>query len=1037
MKTSITPPASPIRILKAFYSFKVILPIIFFYALSCAIATFIENDYGANAAYTIIYGSWWFMLLHIYLAIALLASFIHSCAYKRKKYASMLLHSSFIVIIIGAGITRYFGTEGMMWIQEGKSASFYYSNDNYINIAALNDSWQKDYAQIPANISAFRGIFTNSRIKDSAMIFDKPVEVLSQEVALIPNKSPRNAPMLLRLLVSYNGQTKPIELIGGNGFSNEHAAVREEIGGMKMSFHWGSRRVELPFSLRLLQFEKKTYAGTDNPSSYASEVEILDAQGSLIKPFRIFMNNVLDFGGYRFYQSDYFFNEEAGNYTSVLSVNHDPGKLPTYIGYAMLIIGALWLLFDKNGRFMQLARFVSSHNLAQKGVLALVLALGLLYTPPLHANTPNIQTHGKQGTPLVETGAAQNADSNKVDSKAEQKVDSSKVDSSAAQTSLPDNLMQFLTTSNHLSSEQIESFKRVWEDLRKDPDSIDPAHRQERIALLRDNAREFATRLSRIQIQDYAGRIQPFDTMAMHIMHKISRTNGFEGLDNTQTLMGAMIFPSDFVSANLIHTKTPKLRAILGVPQDKVRVSFMDIYDTQTGESKLHNYFADVQHKSESEWNAFDKDVRKVTESYEIVKSVQTLLYLRIFPDPSTKRWFSATELTYLLLQGQLPMQEYEPMIQKVDSMMNALFMGMILGVSTNSWDLGISALKSLESYQEQNGGEDYVSPSRIEWEIALNHYNIFETLILPYTLLGLLGLLIVLVYIYKDRAVPRRVYRVFFALIALCVIAHTLGLIVRWYVSGHSPWSNAYESMIYIAWASGIAGVLCFPRFMLALCATSFFSGASLFVAHLGYMDPQIQDLVPVLQSYWLNIHVSVITASYGFLGLCFVLGAFTLVLFILRKPDKAHIDKAIISVNAINEMTMILGIFMLTIGNFLGAIWANESWGRYWGWDPKETWALIAIGIYAIVLHLRFIKFSNLPFVFATGSVLAFYSVLMTYFGVNYYLAGKHSYAGGDPVPMPWEMYVFIAITLVLIIIASFKKTLPAPNVAGNGAS
>ena len=261
--------------------------------------------------------------------------------------------------------------------------------------------------------------------------------------------------------------------------------------------------------------------------------------------------------------------------------------------------------------------------------------------------------------------------------------------------------MQFLTTSNHLSSEQIESFKRVWEDLRKDPDSIDPAHRQERIALLRDNAREFATRLSRIQIQDYAGRIQPFDTMAMHIMHKISRTNGFEGLDNTQTLMGAMIFPSDFVSANLIHTKTPKLRAILGVPQDKVRVSFMDIYDTQTGESKLHNYFADVQHKSESEWNAFDKDVRKVTESYEIVKSVQTLLYLRILPDPSTKRWFSATELTYLLLQGQLPMQEYEPMIQKVDSMMNALFMGMILGVSTNSWDLGISALKSLESYQE------------------------------------------------------------------------------------------------------------------------------------------------------------------------------------------------------------------------------------------------------------------------------------------------------------------------------------------------
>ena len=135
--------------------------------------------------------------------------------------------------------------------------------------------------------------------------------------------------------------------------------------------------------------------------------------------------------------------------------------------------------------------------------------------------------------------------------------------------------------------------------------------------------------------------------------------------------------------------------------------------------------------------------------------------------------------------------------------------------------------------------------------------------------------------------------------------------------------------------------------------------------------------------------------------------------------------------AINAINEMTMMLGIFMLTIGNFLGAIWANESWGRYWGWDPKETWALITIGIYAIVLHLRFMRFANMSFLFAASSVVAFYSVLMTYFGVNYYLAGKHSYAGGDPIPVPWEMYGFIAITLALIVIASFKRTLPTPDI------
>ena len=190
--------------------------------------------------------------------------------------------------------------------------------------------------------------------------------------------------------------------------------------------------------------------------------------------------------------------------------------------------------------------------------------------------------------------------------------------------------------------------------------------------------------------------------------------------------------------------------------------------------------------------------------------------------------------------------------------------------------------------------------------------------------------------------------------------------------------------------------------------------------------MNPQITNLVPVLKSYWLNIHVSVITAGYGFLGLCFMLGIFSLVLFLLRKESRSNIDKAIFSVGAINEMSMILGILFLSVGNFLGAVWANESWGRYWGWDPKETWALISIVIYGIVLHLRFIRFANMPFVFASASVLAFYSILMTYFGVNYFLSGKHSYASGDPIKIEWYVYVFIIATLVLIGLAWRKRRL-----------
>lgn len=212
-------------------------------------------------------------------------------------------------------------------------------------------------------------------------------------------------------------------------------------------------------------------------------------------------------------------------------------------------------------------------------------------------------------------------------------------------------------------------------------------------------------------------------------------------------------------------------------------------------------------------------------------------------------------------------------------------------------------------------------------------------------------------------------------------------------------------------------------------MALTSILSGVTLFVAHLSWMDPQITNLVPVLKSYWLNIHVSVITASYGFLGLCALLGFFTLILFILKKSNSTdkrniEIERNIIEATRINEMAMILGLSLLTIGNFLGGVWANESWGRYWGWDPKETWALVSILIYAAIVHFRFVPKLSLPFAFAVASTIAFSSIIMTYFGVNFYLSGMHSYAAGDPVPVPSFVYYTIVIVALTIAFAYPKR-------------
>jgi len=211
-----------------------------------------------------------------------------------------------------------------------------------------------------------------------------------------------------------------------------------------------------------------------------------------------------------------------------------------------------------------------------------------------------------------------------------------------------------------------------------------------------------------------------------------------------------------------------------------------------------------------------------------------------------------------------------------------------------------------------------------------------------------------------------------------------------------------------------------------MALSATVIMAGVFMFTAHLSGIDPQITNLVPVLKSYWLTIHVSIITGSYGFLAIGAMLGFMSLILFIFRDKTKPHIDATIKHITAINEASLIIGLAALIVGNFLGGIWANESWGRYWGWDPKETWAYVAIITYALVIHLRMIPKMNTPYIFAVASTLAFSTILMTYFGVNFYLSGMHSYATGDPVPIPTWVYVLTTMVFVVIAIASRKRDL-----------
>ena len=283
--------------------------------------------------------------------------------------------------------------------------------------------------------------------------------------------------------------------------------------------------------------------------------------------------------------------------------------------------------------------------------------------------------------------------------------------------------------------------------------------------------------------------------------------------------------------------------------------------------------------------------------------------------------------------------------------------------------------------------------------------------------------LFIAFLVVVNPKYLSKRLNFILFILLVILFLIQTFGMGMRWYISGHAPWSDTYESLVYIAWSTMAAGLFFFRKSLMALSATVVMAGVFMFTAHLSGIDPQITNLVPVLKSYWLTIHVSIITGSYGFLAIGTLLSFISLLLFIFRNVNKPHIDETIKQLIVISEASLILGLAFLTVGNFIGGVWANESWGRYWGWDPKETWAWVSIIVYSIVLHLRLIPKLNNPYMFSVTSTIAFSSILMTYFGVNFYLSGMHSYATGDPIPIPIWVYI-VTIVVFIVISLSFRK-------------
>ena len=895
------------------FSFKTTLVLLLLLAFGAGYATIIENDFGTSTARTLVYNNLWYEIILILTTLNMTGIIFKYKMWKNK--ARFIFHSAFAIILIGAGVTRYIGYEGIIQIKEGSTENRMTSLEPYLQVTIENNGktyykeYQKEFTTLFKSLNNFRHTIT----------FDSKKIIINYKDFIMAKKA-QDKMGLLTLDVTYNEETYKIKLQGKRGQKGFSRTFT--LGDTILTLEYGSKILVLPFSIKLNDFQLDRYPGSMAPSSYASEVTVFKEDGSNYD-YRIFMNKTLHQGNFLFFQSSYF-PDETG---TVLSVNNDPGKWPTYLGYFLLSIGLILNFFDKKSRFWKLTKSVNTKTLAS-------LAVGFLFTMstlPLHAESTNYN-------------------------------DSLQVD----KTQL-----------------YLETFKN---------DSL-----------------VTADKFAHLVTQGSMGRMKPTSTLNRDILSKISGKTTFQGMNADQVILGMLSRPEIWRSIKIIKIKTPKLKKYLGIDVSRKYISFSEVF--KDGKYILGE---ETEHAVQTNPNlrgTYEKDLIKIDERLNILYSVFNGNIFKIFPKNSLLSDNAATT-------WYTPLDAIKEFVGENQSEVEKMTRGFVSSVIQEKWSSANNFIDSIQKYQHTVGEEIILSKSDIENEIFFNNLDLFFKITLAYVLLGFVMLVIAFIIVFNPKIKPIKTTYIFFVILFILFSLHTFGMGFRWLISGHAPWSNTYESLLYISWSAVFAGVVFFRKSLLALSASVIVAGIFMFTAHLTGIDPQITNLVPVLKSYWLTIHVSVLTASYGFFGLAAILGFMTLVMFIFRK-NRAHLDDTIKNVVAIIEIALTIGLVALTIGNFLGGVWANESWGRYWGWDPKETWSYVSIVVYVIVLHLRFLKALNTPFVLASGALISFSTILMTYFGVNFYLSGMHSYANGDPIPVPnWVYYVSAAIIFTIIL-------------------
>ena len=1035
------------KIAKLLFSTRLMALLFISFAVAMGIGTFLENDYGTPAARIWVYNTWWFELIMVFFLINFIGNISRYQLYKKEKWPTLVLHLSFILIILGAFITRYFSYEGVMPIREGATTNKFLSEKTYL-ITYLDGNYNGELKRrtVKKELELSEATKKLNNFKIETDFNKQPVSIKyvdyikGAEEGLVPSE---DGALHLKLVEAGEGKRHEHYLKEGE-VSNIHnilyAFNKPTDGAINLTYDKGNYTISTPFEgtfLRMAdQLQGEVVKDSVQELKLRSLYQMAGTQFVIPDPpvkgnYDIIPTKIKEKGQqdalivdvttkgetqqYKLLGGKGFVNEfkqyKVGDLDIALRFGSEQLELPfelklndfiakkypgTEKGYASfkskvnLIddgktekheIYMNHVLDHKGYRFFQ-----SSFDPDEKGTVLSVnhdfwgtwityigyflLYLGMMAIlfikgsrfKDLEKTLSDIKLKKAALSLLIFVGAVQ-------------------FNSAEAQTTIPDD--------NHLQPTQ------------KQIDSLIKAN-----VVSKEHAEKFGA----LVIQDESGRMKPANTFASELLRKLSKKDNYNGLNADQVMISMLENPFVWYNVPLIFIdkRNDSIRKILGTPKGEKHVALVDLFE-KDGKYKLEPYLEAASSTNNPSY--FEKDFLKTHEKFYLLNAALSGAVLRIFPVPNDEnnKWVS------------------QPMLDEVKfSGMDSVFTRQILPIyrgalqdakKSGDYSKPNQYLDFIKKFQQKFGSEVMPSNKKIQTEILYNKYDIFKKLFSYYMYAGTLMFLFLIFQIFKDSKAIRVLVSICkWTLIALFLL-HTAGLIARWYVSGHAPWSDAYESMIYVAWATMFFGIAFARKSNLTLASTAFVTSIILMVAHWNWMDPAIANLQPVLNSYWLMIHVAVIVGSYGPLILGAILGAVALLLMILTtSKNKKRMSLNIKELTVVNEMSLTIGLVMLTIGNFLGGQWANESWGRYWGWDPKETWALISIMVYAFVIHMRFVPGLRSRWWYNFASMIAVATVMMTYFGVNFYLSGLHSYASGDQVITPSFIWYTAAGAFIL---------------------